>query len=380
MIGVIADDLTGAAELGAIGRQCGLRAELIHAGPVPRADLVCFNTDSRSCRPAIAARRAAAAARILSAAGAEWIYKKTDSVLRGPVTAELEGILKQLGLKLALLLPANPSLGRTIRSGHYYIRGRPIHRTEFARDPEHPRRSSDVTRLLEKIRMPVHVRNVRETLPDSGIVVAEADAPAAVKRWARRRSAELLPAGGADFFRALLRHDGHAPSPQATVSIRGRELFVCGSTSESTRRLVAENKARGIPVFSLPMELARGGKFRAAVRAGMAGTIAAAFGSHRRVILNVGLPPVRAKRIAVSLAIYLAQLAASVLRRTAIARVFAEGGATAMALVHAAGWRRLTVLQQDAPGVGTLAVDGGKPWLTIKPGSYAWPERIRTRH
>jgi hypothetical protein len=41
------------------------------------------------------------------------------------------------------------------------------------------------------------------------------------------------------------------------------------------------------------------------------------------------------------------------------------------------GWARLTVLRELAPGVATLAVDGGGEslLLTIKPGTYAWPEQ-----
>src|ERR1022692_2393296 len=150
MIGVIADDLTGAAELGAVGLRHGLRAEIVRSGkPSGNADLVCVDTDSRACEPAEAAKRAAAAAKMLRAAGAKWIYKKVDSVLRGQVTAEVEAVMKQLQLNRALLLPANPSLGRVIRDGQYFVCGKLIHKTEFAHDPEYPRRVPQVLRLLK---------------------------------------------------------------------------------------------------------------------------------------------------------------------------------------------------------------------------------------
>ena len=149
MIGVIADDLTGAAEIGAIGWSRGLRAEILRDGkPGCEADLICVDTDSRSCEPGVAAQRAAAAAKMLQATGARWIYKKVDSVLRGNVIPEVEAILQQLGLNRALLLPENPSLGRTIAGGEYFIHGQPIHLTEFANDPEHPRGSPQVLQLL----------------------------------------------------------------------------------------------------------------------------------------------------------------------------------------------------------------------------------------
>src|ERR1043166_6604152 len=150
MIGVIADDLTGAAEIGAVGLRHGLAAEIVLAPGESsgKADLICFDSDSRSCSAEEAAGRAAGGARMLRDWRAEWIYKKVDSVLRGQVVAEVEAVLKELGFALAVLAPANPSLGRTIQNGHYLINNEPIDKTEFARDPEHPRSSSSVVALL----------------------------------------------------------------------------------------------------------------------------------------------------------------------------------------------------------------------------------------
>src|SRR5262249_7676529 len=149
MIGVIADDLTGAAEIGGIGLRHGLKAEVILQGECDgEADLVCVDTDSRSCTAKEAARRAAAAARKLRKAGAVWIYKKVDSVLRGNVLAEVSAIRQALGLHAALLVPANPRFGRVIREGRYFVKGKPIDQTDFARDPEYPRRSSSVLKML----------------------------------------------------------------------------------------------------------------------------------------------------------------------------------------------------------------------------------------
>src|SRR5262245_40838884 len=143
MIGVISDDLTGAAELGAVGLRYGLEAEIVVQGqPTGNAELVCIDTSSRSSPPEEAAQRVVLASRVLKTAGTSWIYKKVDSVLRGHVLTELEALMKELGLASALLVPANPLLGRVIRDGRYYVRGKPIDQTEFANDPEYPRKTS----------------------------------------------------------------------------------------------------------------------------------------------------------------------------------------------------------------------------------------------
>jgi uncharacterized protein YgbK (DUF1537 family) len=276
MIGVIADDLTGAAELGAIGLRHGLHAEIVRSGkPSGKADLVCVDTDSRSCAPVEAGKRAAAAAKLLRAAGARWIYKKVDSVLRGHVTAEVEAVMKQLKLNRALLLPANPSLGRVIRDGQYFVRGKLIHKTEFARDPEYPRRVPQVLRLLKLPEtFAIRMSNGDHSLAAGTIVVGEAATSEEVRDWAALRETDLLPAGGSEFFGALLAAenvsapDGENESPKPAP---GRELFVCGTSTESVRKFVAAARRRKQPVFSLPMELTWGavaGHFERRVAAG----------------------------------------------------------------------------------------------------------------
>src|SRR5262249_55497674 len=160
------------------------------------SDVLCIDTDSRSCSPKLAGQRAAAAARLLSKLGAIWIYKKVDSVLRGQVTAEIESILQQLGLRRALLAPANPGLGRLNPNGRYYVKGRPIHKTEFARDPEYPRASPNVLDLLGRSTLSIRVCSVGAPLPDSGIVVCQVGASADLKHWALLGNVNTLPAGG----------------------------------------------------------------------------------------------------------------------------------------------------------------------------------------
>jgi uncharacterized protein YgbK (DUF1537 family) len=382
MIGVIADDLTGAAELGAVGLRHGLRAEIMVNGgdqPDAWADLVCVNTDSRSCAPAEAGQRAADAAKLLRQAGATWIYKKVDSVLRGQVTAEVESVMKQLCLPRAFLVPANPSLGRTIRDGQYFVRGRPIHRTEFARDPEHPRKTPRVLELLQKPdTFPIRVTGVGEVPPDAGIMVGETATSQDVQQWAAQRNAQTLSAGGAEFFGALLTaEDAGIPATTgqnfpATVS--DRELFVCGTASRSCRKFVKDSQKRGTPVFSLPLELVWRPEFTPGATDAIGQRVVAAFKAHPRVILNVGLPPVREPAIARRLSNHLVQIAVATLQRVAIGHVFAEGGATAAELVRRMGWTRLSTLRESAPGVATMAVEGNSSLLlTIKPGSYAWP-------
>lgn len=385
MIGVIADDLTGAAELGGIGLRYGLQAEVVLEGKCDReADLLCVDTDSRSCRANEAARRAATAARKLRKAGAVWIYKKVDSVLRGNVLAEVGAIREALGVRSALLVPANPRFGRVIRDGRYFVKGKLIHRTDFARDPEYPRRSPNVLKMLGVTKAgEVSVIRLSDYRPTSGIVLGEVSSSADVQKWACQRSEDMLLAGGAEFFEAVLManepivktRSSRSPGSISRNKSNGRELFICGSTSDYSSQFINEARASRTPVFSI---IERGNKEISLALTMLEATAQKAinaFETHSRVVLAVGRPLIRRPIVARRLAQYLVKIAARVLERAEVDRVYAEGGATAAAFVRQLGWSRLKVLQELAPGVTTLALaDQHGPVLTIKPGSYpGWP-------
>lgn len=372
MIGVIADDLTGAAEIGAVGLRHGLSAEIVVAGkPNGKSALICVDTDSRSLSPREASKRVAMATRQLRDAGAEWIYKKTDSVLRGRVTAEIESILKELKYQRALFLPANPSLGRTIRGGKYFFHGKPIHRTDFVRDPEYPRTSADVLKLLATSRkFPVRVVSQNDAFAEKGIFIGEVSSITDTQRWMKRVEPRMLLAGGAETFAAALQARGLAarvPRSVESVTQSGGELFVCGSASVACRNFVETARARGVAVFTLPLD---------STLPFAARRIAMTFKSRRRVVLNLQSEHVTT-RVAALLTKQLVELAAQVMEKSRVGNIFVEGGATAAALVHGMGWKHLLVERELALGVVRLATHGrNSQRLTIKPGSYTWPAEI----
>ena len=90
MIAVIADDLTGAAELGGIGIRHGLKTEIRTAvGSATDAHLLIIAADSRSKDEPAAIEEMTIITQQLRTLNPEWVYKKTDSVLRGHVLADL---------------------------------------------------------------------------------------------------------------------------------------------------------------------------------------------------------------------------------------------------------------------------------------------------
>jgi D-threonate/D-erythronate kinase len=155
------------------------------------AGVICLDANTRSLPAAEATRVTREIAKQVAEARPRWFYKKCDSVLRGHVLAEIRAIQAATGRSQALLLSANPARGRIIRRGEYYVNGQPLHQTAFANDPEHPRLSAKVTELLGG--------------DLAGVRTPDAETTNDLDHHAVTVDAQTLPAGGVEFFEALLR-------------------------------------------------------------------------------------------------------------------------------------------------------------------------------
>jgi len=363
----IADDLSGAAEIAGAALRLGLPARLAEIAPDsldPGATVL--NTDSRSLTPCDAATAVAAALAPLqraadSAAGPDFVYKKTDSVLRGPISAELRVIQTIFHKPRVLLVPQNPSRGRTIRSGHYFINEIPLHRTTFANDPLHPAHSSHAETLLGDTAGSIHI-------PD-------AESESDLLAHAQSLDATLLPAGGVDFFIACLRSLGFSAGSAANPpKLATPALFVNGSASAYSRELLVLAQQHHIPVVRMPQELFDNPDDTAALLAWVI-EAATALTDHRRAVLSIGRESDHRLGVAERLQSRLAAAVREICSRIAIQQLLVDGGATASAVCQSLHLGPLAVVAELAPGVVQTAAGTGLH-LAIKPGSYAWPASV----
>lgn len=348
---VIADDISGAAELAGRTLQQGLRAEVqTRFTADTEADVVCVDTDTRSLPAGEAAQRVGAVATEIMAARPRWIFKKCDSVLRGSVLAEARVIASAAGKRGLLVVSANPSRGRVVRAGRYFVEGRPLDETVFAHDPEHPRTTAEVAALLGG--------------DLAGVRLPDATTPADVAHQAQMLGDDVLPVGAADFFDALLRErEGRRLGqelPAPAIPGGGATLVVCGSAAAWNRRR-EEAERWGLAVFGRPHR---------------ADQVIGALRRDGRVLIGIGDGPATRGVAPTVLAAELAAVVAEVLRAVAVKRVLSEGGATSAAVMRAMGWTRLEACEVSPHGVGALRPVGGGPIFLIKPGSYLWPTEM----
>ncbi len=216
----------------------------------------------------------------------------------------------------------------------------------------------------------------------NGIVVGEAASAGDVRHWAARVEKDTLAAGGADFFRALLRQRGHqirhaVPTADKSPAGFSRTLFVSGSLADSAVRFAEAGRAGGWPVLMMPRAMRAGKKDARAARARWTNQIIAALRAHPRVIKGIGAPAIPGPRAPLRLSRILVQAVAAVLSEAKVARVCVEGGATAAKLIEELGLGRLTVEYEFGTGVIALRSRTGRgPTLVVKPGSYTWPAKL----
>ncbi len=67
--------------------------------------------------------------------GVEYIYKKTDSALRGNIGKELEAVVDASGEKILSFIPAFPTMNRVTKNGIQYVDDLPIAQSVFGKDP-----------------------------------------------------------------------------------------------------------------------------------------------------------------------------------------------------------------------------------------------------
>ena len=382
---VIADDLSGAAEITGIGARHGLAARLERDAPLAvHEGLTVIDTDTRLLPQDEAAERLRRFVRHLKAGDFDLIYKKTDSALRGPLLAEIEALMEAFGSRAALLVAQNPSRGRTIDRGEYRIDGVPLTETSFAHDPEYPARTARALDLLGKsAHRPTRCLAAGEALPADGVNIGEAATTADVRRWADRISAAesttYLPAGGADFFDALLAARGLGSSrPYLDALPPGRTLLVCGTAPAFSAEVVARAAKEDIAVCPMPEHAHVGA---VAGLEAWHGAVRRALESSGRAVVVIQRPLDRSPGAPQRFQAALAEVVGRLLSTPHAAdNLLVEGGATASAVCRRMDWHHLEVEGEFAPGVVQMRAlrgdGGGEHRIVIKPGSYAWPEAV----
>lgn len=385
--GIIADDLTSAADGGAPFARAGHKVFVGFgdqgASGGHCASVVALDLDSRARSGPEAAVLASEGARRLR--NAPLLLKTMDSTLRGHVGFEVAAALSASGRRVALVAPAFPAAGRTTLGGVQHVDGEPVHRTAVARDLRHPVRVSRVAHLFggtgsgpvvelgsSEARDPSRVRQVLAT---AQVVVADArtDADLDALVAAVHGSTGVLWVGSPGVAQALARAcTAKRAVLWANLPEARRPLILVGSLHPASRAQVRTIEAV-LGVQAVEIDPAR------AASDASAAEIARACAACRDIArsgsaLVVRSAPLTVQDAAGAVASGLAEVARRVVGEGLADGMIATGGDTALAVARALGAEGLRLWGELEPGVplGVLAGPHPLPVVT-KAGGFGDP-------
>lgn len=360
MIIVIADDITGAAEIGGIGVSFGMNTELCIQLPEKaiECDLLVIATDTRSMTERHSIEILEKILRqIRNIQKSPEIFKKTDSALRGHIFEEIDTILKHSHYNKAILLPQNPSKGRTIENGIYKINGIPLNETAFAYDPEYPAVSSDVHHIIKA---------------NNNINLKDASTRDDVKSALIEKDQNTLLAGAADLFTEYITSLGfnkEKTKHRTTVPNNDGVIIICGSTQSKSldkEKFIVDNS---IPIVNMTEESLFSNNTSAWHQ-----QLMEAYQNKGSVVMTVGRIIDQGKTFANALKIKMAEACCKLFEKQIPSELIIEGGATAYTIIRALHLQTFEIEQEIAPGVIRMKCTLGHSTLhvVLKPGSYSW--------
>jgi uncharacterized protein YgbK (DUF1537 family) len=362
-VGIVADDLTGAADTGVAFLAAGLRTIVswpdIDNLAVPEgADVVSFDTDSRASDREYAGAITARFVARLREIGTASLYKKIDSTLRGHVGVEVQAALHTWHAKgLAIVAPAFPRTGRTTANGYQCVDGVPL------------QGRGSVAELLETIGLRTRgadldcVRNgalesvLLGSQTDACAVVCDAETDADLETIARaglRLESPVVWVGSGGLARALAVQARPtipaSPVPAPLMRRSGSILIVVGTRNRMSLAQAQQVAAEGSHRIDVPMPALRGemaatgsriaGEIEARLRAGDDVVVALSESSS-----EAGAADAEDPRLVEWLGELLRPAA------TAAGGFILTGGATARAILRASGVTAMRLHEEIDPGV-----------------------------
>lgn len=380
MIAVIADDFTGAAEIGGVGLRYGLNVLIeTEVNNVEGVDLLVIATDTRSLSAEAAYEEVTRITRQLLELEPVFIFKKIDSVLRGHVTKELEAQMLVANKNKAMIVAANPAVGRTIVNGKYFVDSLPLNETSFADDPEFPVDSAEVTDIVESSEYALFSVGLNSKLPDSGMIIADATSPEDLTEWATKINQEMVVAGSSGFFDALL---GTMYLPKVSdnhsdLSFGESSLFIFGSMYPKPANMLEKFYSNKVVKMNMPESVYYNNKMDPRLLKEWSAEISDKLKNGYSVIVTIDHQPENEAGLSLRLRESIGKLVSMVQYQFELNDLFIEGGATTSAVLKYLRVNKLYPFNEADFGVIQMKAEGyPNLCVTTKPGSYVWPENL----
>ncbi len=408
IMGVVADDVTGANDIGIMFAKWGYRVHVYDhdalatvASDAP--DICIVNTNSRLDDRQTAYDKVYTATQALMTLGCTRFHNKTCSVFRGNVGTEFDAMLAALGLDFAVVVLGFPKNGRTTLDAIHYVRGVRLEDSEFRHDPVHPMTHSNLVDILsaQTERRVGHIGHaaiesghLRERLDamrsEYSYVILDVTDQAMLHAIAADVADEPVLCGSSAIAEELpafwqAKPSGQPITPPASNPGLGI-LCTAGSLTPQTAAQIEHMRGLGAPIFALDTtrlfeanervaeiarlsealaaELKRGAN--AVVHSGDAREATQAAGAER------GFSPVAVGRLVSET---LAEITAWALAACGGNRLLVAGGETSAAVCARLGVRGMAIYREIQPGLPScLSLTDPPLLLVLKSGSFGSPD------
>lgn len=388
-VAIVADDLTGALDAAAPFAALGLKTRVLldidrvaSAADNGNTQVLSLTSESRHLSPHAADECVWNATRATLAYAPRVLFKKIDSTLRGNVAAEILAGLRASGLRHALIAPAIPRHGRSMRASEVFVDGVPLGQTLIGAEALSPAPSAPLPQVLRAASKDiiVHVwpRGTAFTLSvEPGIHAYVADCETEtdldiIARFALNHCDEVLPVGASGLATAMARRLVPKlssrilrPNPRITQHDQKPILFVIGSRTKVSAEQSVRLCAAGAEELVTPLSESERDVELLLDRNLNQGTQPLA------LIVRPESSPVESL-ITSKVAQTLGRTAASLVQRLQINAVVMVGGDTAFATFQALGIHEASVTGEIMPGIamGEMRADGRSVTFITKAGGF----------
>ncbi len=260
---VIADDFTGALDTGVQFAASGAETRVVtnieydFSRTGREVQVLVLVAETRHVKWEEAYRMVYGIAKRACESGIPYLYKKTDSALRGNIGSELKAVLDAAGKHTLHFLPAFPRMNRVTRNGIHYIDGSPVHESVFGKDPFEPVTCSHIPDMIRGEVPVTVVESMDGWERQNGVMVYDASTDEelmSIGSFLKEKGELGLIAGCAGFAAVLPQLLGLSGKRRERISLDKKLLVACGSVNPITVRQLDYAERAGMKRIRLTPE------------------------------------------------------------------------------------------------------------------------------
>ena len=260
---VIADDFTGALDTGVQFAASGAETRVVtnieydFSRTGREVQVLVLVAETRHVKWEEAYRMVYGIAKRACESGIPYLYKKTDSALRGNIGSELKAVLDAAGKRSLHFLPAFPRMNRVTRNGIHYIDGSPVHESVFGKDPFEPVTCSYIPDMMRGEVPVTVVESMDGWERQNGVMVYDASTDEelmSIGSFLKEKGELGLTAGCAGFAAVLPKLLGLSGKRCERIPLDKKFLVACGSVNPITVRQLDYAERAGMKRIRLTPE------------------------------------------------------------------------------------------------------------------------------